>query len=221
MYLLQECLYLQEKFYPQYMNKAPIIGIVRHRIPIDGDGVTTLVAFSHCPLRCVYCLNAQCEDPKAVKFKITPQELVDKVAIDNLYFLATGGGVTFGGGEPAIRSEYIADFKSVAIEGWKINIETSLNVDRKHIERLLPIIDQWIIDIKDMHADIYEKYTSLTNARVLENLRYLVDHGVGSKCTIRIPLIPNYNNEELQSDSEKILKGMGFFSLEKFNYVIK
>lgn len=203
------------------MNKAPIIGIVRHRIPIDGDGVTTLVAFSNCPLRCVYCLNAQCEDPKAIRFTLTPQELVDKVAIDNLYFLATGGGVTFGGGEPAIRSGYISDFKSVANQSWKINIETSLNVDQKHIERLLPIIDQWIIDIKDIHADIYESYTGQKNARVIDNLRYLAEQGVERKCTIRVPLIPNYNNEELQSESEKILKKIGFENIEKFNYVIK
>lgn len=203
------------------MNKAPIIGIVRHRIPTDGDGVTTLVAFSHCPLRCAYCLNAQCEDPNAVKFNFTPQELVDKVAIDNLYFLATGGGVTFGGGEPAIRSEYIAEFKSVANQGWKVNLETCLNVDQKHIERLLPIIDQWIIDIKDMHGDIYERYTGRNNVRVKENLRYLIKQGVGSKCTIRIPLIPDYNNEELQIDSEKILSELGFEKFEKFNYVIR
>lgn len=36
---------------------ARIIGIARHRLPTDGDGVTTLVAFHGCPLRCRHCLN--------------------------------------------------------------------------------------------------------------------------------------------------------------------
>ena len=36
---------------------APLIGINRHRLATDGKGVTTLVAFSGCPLRCKYCLN--------------------------------------------------------------------------------------------------------------------------------------------------------------------
>ena len=33
---------------------AKIIGVVRHRLSTDGDGVTTLVAFHGCPLRCRY-----------------------------------------------------------------------------------------------------------------------------------------------------------------------
>lgn len=33
---------------------ARIIGIARHRLSTDGDGVTTLVAFHGCPLRCRY-----------------------------------------------------------------------------------------------------------------------------------------------------------------------
>ena len=39
--------------------KAPIIGINRHRLTTDGEGVTTLVAFHGCPLHCKYCLNPQ------------------------------------------------------------------------------------------------------------------------------------------------------------------
>ncbi|MEY8246680.1 hypothetical protein AAK873_13830 [Heminiphilus faecis] len=31
---------------------AKIIGIARHRLSTDGDGVTTLVAFHGCPLCC-------------------------------------------------------------------------------------------------------------------------------------------------------------------------
>ncbi len=38
-------------------DRAKIIGISRHRLSTDGDGVTTLVAFHGCPLRDLYCLN--------------------------------------------------------------------------------------------------------------------------------------------------------------------
>ena len=31
--------------------EAPLIGIDRHRLATDGDGITTLVAFHECPLR--------------------------------------------------------------------------------------------------------------------------------------------------------------------------
>ena len=38
-------------------NLVPILGVNRHRLLIDGEGVTTLVAFHGCPLHCKYCLN--------------------------------------------------------------------------------------------------------------------------------------------------------------------
>lgn len=37
--------------------QAPVVAVSRHRIATDGEGVTTLVAFHSCPLRCRWCLN--------------------------------------------------------------------------------------------------------------------------------------------------------------------
>ena len=89
--------------------KAPIIGIERHRLTTDGEGVTTLVAFHGCPLYCKYCLNPQCLSPNGVLRTITPSELYSEVEIDDLYFVATGGGICFGGGEPLLHSEFIVE----------------------------------------------------------------------------------------------------------------
>ena len=94
--------------------EAPLIGIDRHRLATDGDGITTLVAFHECPLRCAYCINAQCfkESPEC---KLTVDKLIERLMPDNIYFLATGGGVTFGGGEPLLY----ADFRPIGqIAGW-------------------------------------------------------------------------------------------------------
>ena len=86
------------------MLKAPIIGIERHRLTTDGQGVTTLVAFHGCPLHCRYCLNPQCLVPEGVKRRISTKQLLDEVAVDDLYFQATGGGICFGGGEPLLHT---------------------------------------------------------------------------------------------------------------------
>ena len=84
------------------MKSSYLIGISRHRIGVDGEGVTTLVAFHGCPLRCQYCLNPKALSPNGVWKRYTPEELYNHVKQDELYFCATGGGVTFGGGEPLI-----------------------------------------------------------------------------------------------------------------------
>ena len=98
-------------------NKAPIFGISRHRIGTDGYGIKTLVTFMGCPLKCKYCINDVCHVPLPAEGYgiewLSPQELYDRVKIDNLYFLATNGGITFGGGEPGLYADYIKEFKSI------------------------------------------------------------------------------------------------------------
>ena len=83
-------------------NKVPIIDIRRHRLLRDGSGVRTLVGFYKCPLRCSYCLNPQCHNTPKVSSFYSPQELLDIVKVDSLYFIATDGEITFGGGEPLL-----------------------------------------------------------------------------------------------------------------------
>lgn len=197
--------------------QAPIFGISRLRIPIDGEGVTTLVTFSHCPLKCIYCLNPQCEEEQYAQH-LTPQELLDKVKVDNLYFLATGGGICFGGGEPCLQSRFIEEFRKIIDPNWKLTIETSISVPEEHILRLIPIMDQWIIDVKDMHPDIYLNYTQRPIDPLLHNLKLLADQGLQDRCTLRIPLIPEYNTPELQTESQKILEEMGFKHFDVFKY---
>ena len=62
-------------------QEAPLIGICRHRLAVDGAGVTTLVAFHGCPLRCQYCLNAQCLQPDGVWREMDVEDILDEVII--------------------------------------------------------------------------------------------------------------------------------------------
>ncbi len=203
------------------MITAPIIGLKRHCIATDGQGVTTLVAFYGCPLRCKYCINPQCFNKNTICRTITPQELRDEVAIDNLYFLATGGGVTFGGGEPLLRSKFISEFCKITPHEWNISLETSLNVSKRHLEEVIQFIDHFFIDVKDLEPVIYKKYTSTDNIKVYENLQLLAAKIPQNKITIRLPLIYGYNNEEKRKASIEKLKRMGFDNFDLFKYIIK
>ena len=198
---------------------APIIGIERHRITTDGQGVTTLVAFHGCPLRCRYCLNPQCFDEERKWRTVSPRELVEEVAVDDLYFVATGGGVTFGGGEPLLRSAFIAEFRRIANPAWNISLETSLNVDTRQLKEVMPYVDNYYIDIKDMNPDTYRQYTGKDNSRVLTNLNLLATDIPQEKITIRLPLIPAYNNSTAREASLKTLQSLGFTTFDLFNYI--
>lgn len=197
-------------------GSVPVIGIDRHRFLTDGEGVTTLVAFHGCPLDCKYCLNPQCKS--YIREYLNPKQLYDKVKIDDIYFLTTRGGITFGGGEPLLRSEFISEFRNICGNKWKICVETSLNVSMNHVENLLDIIDCWIIDIKDWNNDIYQTYTGKDNHNVKTNLMYLIEHGKAEKIVIRVPDIPEFNTEVDVSITISELNDIGITNIDRFTY---
>lgn len=200
---------------------VPVSAISRHRIATDGEGVTTLVVFHSCPLRCRWCINPQTWQEGASYNVMTPQRLLSHVRVDDLYFQATGGGIMFGGGEPALRSRFIEAFRTISPKEWKINIETSMNVPQEHLERLMPVVDEYMIDIKDMNPRIYREYTGMGNEKVMSNLERLVAEGLADRCIIRIPLIPDFNTDDDRENSVRQLQEMGFTRFDRFDYIIK
>lgn len=199
-------------------QQVRIIGIARHRLSTDGEGVTTLVAFHGCPLRCSYCLNPQSLGDGGRFRKYSPEELYAETRIDELYFIATNGGITFGGGEPCLRFDFIREFRALCGSTWRLNLETSLNVPVFNMEALLPVVNTLIIDIKDMSPDIYRNYTGQTNDLVIENLRQIAGAGRQNDCIIRIPLIPGYNNDADRAASRSALEALGFRRFDLFTY---
>ena len=211
--------------------KAPIFAINRLRMGTDGPGVTTLVAFMGCPLKCKYCLNPQCHQPiyeedrttlRDGVMMLTPQELYDMVKIDNIYFQATGGGICFGGGEPTLYPQFIEEFKNLCGNRWKITIETSGYCSYRTYKILSNIVDYWIVDVKSIDSSIYKENTGHISG-VLQHLyclKGLVDDK--SKVTIKVPYIPGFNdNDDIDKDIEKIKKRYGFMNVVKTKYIIK
>ena len=127
----------------------------------------------------------------------------------------------FGGGEPALRSRFIEAFRAICPKEWKINIETSMNVPQEHLERLMPLVDEYMIDIKDMNPRIYREYTGMGNEKVMSNLERLAAEGLADRCIIRIPLIPDFNTDEDRENSVRQLQEMGFTIFDRFDYIIK
>lgn len=200
---------------------APLIAINRHRLTTDGEGVTTLVGFHGCPLHCEYCLNAQCLQADGVWCRLTPGELYSEVEIDDLYFVATGGGICFGGGEPLLRSDFIKAFAEIMNPEWKLTIETSLNVPLENVKAIASLVQMWYVDIKDMNPDIYKAYGCKENRQVISNLQWLAANGYADKVIIRLPLIPKYNTDEDRQQSQQQLEEMGFTNFDKFNYIVR
>ena len=202
------------------MTQAQIFAVSRHRLTTDGEGVTTLVTFNGCPLRCKYCLNKTSWDAAKGRF-YTPEELYEIVKIDQLYFLATKGGVTFGGGEPLLQVDFIREFRALCGPQWSIVVETSLSVPEESVIMVDEVVDGYIVDIKDMNVEIYQTYTGKDNALTLKNLEWLLQRREARNVVVRVPHIPNFNTDADVQRSIATLKSMGVTEIDEFNYIIR
>ena len=201
--------------------KSNIMTISRHRIGSDGGGVRTLVTFYGCPLHCKYCINDFCHD--SVSNMKTTDEVLAELMKDDLYFKATNGGVTFGGGEPLLQSSFIKELIEKMPKQWNVCIETSLAVNFRPMEELIPYVDHWFVDTKDYHNErIYNEYTQTKGLHplMLRNLRVLKNIVGEDKITVRVPSIKGFNNETNVNVSEAFLKLDGFTNIDKFDYEI-
>lgn len=195
------------------------IGIDRHRLGADGRGVTTLAAFHGCTLRCKYCLNRRCLESAEGLPTYTPEQLFKYVSIDNLYFIATGGGVCFGGGEPLLHSDFICEFKEHCGKSWNITVESSLNVPQEAVKAVVPVVGDFIVDIKESNLDIYRAYTGQEGGRAWDNLRFLLSAVGPRRIMVRVPLIEGYNTEADTAKTIAVLTEMGITNIDSFKYL--
>lgn len=197
-----------------------IMTVSRLRMGTDGKDVTTLVTFFGCPLHCKYCINDFCHDEDDTpRYAYTPEELISVLRKDEIYYLMSGGGVTFGGGEPLLQSEFIHEVCQKINPKWMKRIETSLNVPWEKVETLINDIDEWIIDIKESNKKLYGMYTGVSIKHMQKNLCKIKDYVDTSKLHIRIPRIPGYNNDENIEQSVEWIKDILGVEPEVFDYV--
>ena len=196
-----------------------IHGNCRHRMATDGPGINTLVAIAGCPASCRYCINKAVLKRTDAR-RVSPEALLAEVMNDACYMLVTGGGVTFGGGEPLLQHEAILAFARIRPAWMKINIETSLQAELIRVDSLIPFVDQWIVDAKAQDPKVYERYTGLTQDKLVRNLALLKD-SVPDRLTVRVPSIPDYVSVQEADAFAEQLEKEGFLKLDRFAYIIK
>jgi pyruvate formate lyase activating enzyme len=206
----------------QVIPTFPMAFCDRLRMATDGAGVTALVGAYGCPLQCKLCINPQTwherKDGKPPFERVTVAELVDRVKIDSLYYLATGGGVTFGGGEPLLHTDFITAFRGVCHPDWRVYAESCLNIPEDNLRAAARVVDHFFVDIKDMDPAIYKAYTGQDNALVKSNLALLLSLVGAERITVRVPHIPGFNTDADVETSAAELRAMGAQQLDVFSY---
>ena len=139
--------------------------------------------------------------------KMTVDECMKIIRKDKGYYDRSGGGVTISGGEALIQADFVAElFAACKKEKIQTCFETTFHGHWKEVEKLLPVTDLWISDIKHMDTSVHKEYTGVNNHKVLENLKKLTS--LDRELILRIPVIPgvNDNMENIEATADYILE---------------
>lgn len=136
---------------------------------------------------------------------LSVEEVIQEVARDEVFYFYSGGGLTISGGEPFNQPTFTAEIlKRCKIIGINTAVESSLNAPYDDLQKSLPWLDLLYADIKHMSSDTHRLWISDGNSLILKNLQTIdcSDHPL--QITVRIPLIPGFNDDDqnLQATAE-------------------
>jgi pyruvate formate lyase activating enzyme len=133
-------------------------------------------------------------------------EVVAQVSRDELFYRKSGGGVTLSGGEPLIQPDFsYAILKECRTLGYSTAIETSGYCRGDDLDRVAEVCDLFLFDIKHLDSEKHARFTGVDTRLIQENFERLCSSH--SNVTIRIPLIPGFNNDK------DTLEGIADFAL--------
>ncbi|MCK6488243.1 MAG: glycyl-radical enzyme activating protein [Planctomycetes bacterium] len=126
---------------------------------------------------------------------VTVAEVIAAVERDRPFYLQSGGGLTLSGGEPLAQADFATALLAAArAAGLHTCVETCSQVDPAVIDRVIPLVDLFLCDLKETDPERHRAWTGVGNQRILANLRRL--HAAGAHMRLRCPLIPGLNDRE-------------------------
>ena len=140
---------------------------------------------------------------------LTSEEVVQKVMRDYDFFLTSGGGVTFSGGEPALQADFVRETAALLrSKGVSVAIDTAGMVPWEKMKRLLQEVDLVLYDIKAIDQEIHKKCTGVSNELILENAKKIAE--LGKDMWIRLVIVPGWN-DDLEDIRKRLvfIKGLG------------
>ena len=178
-------------------GKSPLRQLALFREKCSGCGACRNVCESpdECTAcgRCVSVCAAQARRMYGQPY--TEESLLDIFRADKPYYDATGGGVTFSGGECMLYPDFVAELaQRCRAEGISVAIDTAGHVPYASFEKVLQHADIFLYDVKCIDCDIHRKGTGVDNRLILDNLEKL--RQTGRRIIIRTPEIPGFNMGE-------------------------
>ncbi|EGB15224.1 glycyl-radical enzyme activating protein family [Pseudodesulfovibrio mercurii] len=128
---------------------------------------------------------------------MTVSAVVDEVEKEAAFYARSGGGMTLSGGEAMSQPEFaLALLKEAKRRRIKTAMESCAYARYDDLKAACHYLDELIMDIKAFDDEKHKKGTGISNQRILENIRCVVDEFPNLPILIRTPVIPEFNDTE-------------------------
>ncbi len=198
--------------------KGRIFDIQKYSVH-DGPGIRTIVFLKGCALRCRWCCNPEGQEfevqhmksgdtSKLVGRDVSAAEVFEEVKKDLNYYRRSGGGLTLSGGEMLLQPDFaLALLQLAKRHGISTAVESTGFAPFETIDRLLPYIDVYLLDVKHINGEKHKAFTGQDNTLILENAVKIAAKAI--RCVVRVPTIPGFN------DTEAEIREIARFAAEK------
>ena len=137
--------------------------------------------------------------------EMTAEEVLSVVLRDRPFYREEGG-MTLTGGEPMLQADFAFEVASLAHEsGIHVCMETSACCEAEALRRMAQTTDIFLIDFKLREEKAHRRWTGVSNAGILSNIRML--DALGAKIILRCPLIAGVNLEQAHFEAIAGLAG--------------
>jgi pyruvate formate lyase activating enzyme len=168
----------------------------------DGPGIRTTLFFKGCNLRCKWCSNPESQpmEPQTLRSETagryyTLEEIMSEVLKDKPFYDESGGGVTLSGGEPLLQAEFaFALSDALHNAGVSAGLETAACVPEEVFKNAAEKFNFILFDLKHWEEEKLRLGTGADFGLVLKNLKNALSGS--ARITVRIPVIPGYNDSE-------------------------
>ncbi|MBO5323195.1 MAG: radical SAM protein [Oscillospiraceae bacterium] len=147
-----------------------------------GGGILTADSISVCPQNLIRLCGTE----------ISPEAMIQEIEGKLWMLNASGGGVTFSGGEPLAQPDFLMSCLDMLEGKTHRAIQTSGFASKEIFAEALKRCEYVLYDLKLMDSELHKKYTGVDNRCILENYRTLATSG--KPFITRIPLIPCVND---------------------------
>lgn len=137
------------------------------------------------------CIQGRRQKGIRLSYQIYSVEELAKECIRSKPMFFGGGGVTLTGGEIGMQFEAVKELlQKLGEAGIHRAIES--NGSHPRMEELIPLVDQWIMDVKHYDDEVHKKWVGISNRQTIENLEKV--SALHRDVLIRVPLIPGFND---------------------------